>query len=133
MIGRNRHRGTVGLEFAISSAVVFFLINALVDYGVLFADKHAINYAVVKAARYAALHSATATTANLTSIFNAIVTPVFGSCTAPACSFSVSYPSGNTVGATVVVSATYNWTSTIAHDRLPGVTITSSQTLIVEH
>ena len=133
MIGRRRRQGTVGVEFAICSTVFFFMINSIVDYGTLFADKHAINYGLVKAARYAAIHSASASVTSITAVFTNIIKPVLGSANVPNCSFSVSYPSGNAVGGTVVVSASYRWSSSIAHDVLPAITLSASQTLTIEH
>lgn len=127
------NQGATGPEFAVCCTAVLILITAIIDYGTLFSAKHAINYALVKAARYAAIHSRTATTTSITAMFNGIIVPALGSVRAQNCTLAISYPTGNSVGATVVLSANFQWTSSAHIDALPAVTIAAAQTLTIEN
>ena len=132
----SRHDGTsgaIGVDFALASSAVLILIGAIVDYGTMFAAKHAINYGLVKAARYAAVNSTTATVSSTTAVFKVVVTAALGSANAKNCSLSVSYPNGNSIGNTVVLSASYPWTNAFGIDALPAITLSASQTLTIEH
>ncbi len=125
-------RGGVAIEFVVAMAVVLTAVFAIFDLGLLLSAQHALDFGVVKASRYAVVNS-TASTATIKSQFVTAVTPVLGSSRANAAAVSVSFAPSEKVGGTVTVSATLAWSPTTAIDRLVAVTLSSSQTLTIQH
>ncbi len=131
---RSDRRGTTAAEFAIAISVVLLLTFAVIDLGRLYFYQHALDYGVEKASRYAVVNSASATATTVKSQFVAALTPAVGAGNASAASVSVSFsPTTAQVGGTVTVSATLAWSAVSALDFLPGLTLSSSHTLIILH
>lgn len=130
---KSDRRGVTAPEFALACGVVFLLIFVTMDLANLFAARHALAHGLDKAARYAVVRAGTATPSSVTSAFTGAVTSALGSAAASRSVVTVSYPSGNTVGGTVVVTATLPWTAAIALGILPAVTLSAQQTLTIQH
>jgi Flp pilus assembly protein TadG len=126
-------RGAIGPEFAVACSVVFLLFCVVIDLGNLFAARHALAHGLDKAARYAAVRAGSATQSSVTSTFTAAVTSALGAAATSRCTVTVSYPSGNVVGGTVVVSASYPWTASAVMGVLPAITLSAKQTLTIQH
>lgn len=124
--------GVTAPEFAVACGVVFLLIGVIMDLGSLFAARHALALGLAKATRYAAVHAGGATTA-VTSAFTTAITPALGSGAASRCLVNVSYPSGNAVGGTVVVTASLPWTASATVGVFPAVTLSAQQSLTIQH
>jgi Flp pilus assembly protein TadG len=131
-LARDR-RGATGPEFAVASGVVFLLFCLVIDIGNLFAARHALAHGLDKATRYAAVRAGSATQSSVTSTFTAAVTSALGAAATRNCTVTVSYPSGNVVGGTIVVTASYPWTASAVMGVLPAVTLSARQTLTIQH
>jgi Flp pilus assembly protein TadG len=125
--------GGVATEFAISVSVVLILMVGVIDLGRLFATQHALDYGAERASRYAAVNSTSATSATIKSQLVTAITPAVGASRAAAAVVSVSFAPSYKVGGTVTVSVTLGWTASAAIDALPAITLSSSQTLTVQH
>jgi Flp pilus assembly protein TadG len=126
-------RGTTGVEFAVVLPVTLIMVFAIIDGGLLFADQHALDYAVENAVRYAVVNSASATTTTITNTLVAAITPAVGATRAAGTTVSVTFSPSEKVGGTVQVSASLAWSATAGLDYLPAVTLSSSQTLTIQH
>jgi Flp pilus assembly protein TadG len=126
-------RGVTGIDFAVAISVVLVLVFAIIDLGSLFAAQHALDYGVVQAARYAVVNSTSATTSSITDVLRDAITPAIGAGNAATAVVSVAYPAGAAVGKTVQISASYAWSPSTNFDFIPRFTLTSSQTLTIQH
>lgn len=126
-------RGTAAIEFALASTVLLMLIFTAIDLGLLYLAQEALNNGVTQAVRYAAVNSATSSTASVTSRFDSVVTPALGATEAGNCQVSVSYAPSNTPKATVTVQATLAWYPLLSFAYMPTVTLSSSQSLVIQH
>jgi Flp pilus assembly protein TadG len=131
-LARDR-RGVTGIDFAVAISAVLVLVFAIIDLAGLFAAQHALDYGVVQAARYAVVNSTSATTSSITTVLRNALTPAIGAGNAATAGVTVAYPSGNAVGGTVQISASYAWSPSTSFDFLPRFTLTSSQTLTIQH
>jgi len=126
-------RATAGVEFALASTVLLMLIFTAVDVGLLYLAQQALNNGVAQAVRYAAVSSATSGSASVTSRFVSAVTPALGAAEAAQCHVTVSYAPANAPGGSVTVQATLAWSPLIGFAYVPAVTLTSSQSLVIQH
>lgn len=133
MIALRDRRGVASIEFAVAIGVVLTVVFAILDLGRLFAAQHTLNYGVEKAVRYAVVNSDVATVASVAATFRTAATPGLGAGGAAACGVTVSYPQGNAPTLPVTVSVTYSWAPVSSLDALPAFTLTSSQTLLIQH
>jgi Flp pilus assembly protein TadG len=125
-------QGTTTMEFAIALSAVLALLLAILDLGILFADQHALNYGVEKAVRYAVVNSS-ASTATIKSQLVTAITPIVGATQAAAATVQVTFTPSEAVGATVTVTASLPWSPTAKIDSLTAITLSSSQTLTIQH
>ena len=133
---RRSTSGVIGVDVAVSLATLMLVITAVFDLGNLIAARHTLNFGVFTAARYATVHSGGSTaaiTAAITAAFTTAVTPLIGQTGAAHCTVAVSFPSGNIVGGTVVITASYPWTPASLLDGLAHITVTSQHTLTIQH
>ena len=129
---RRSTSGVIGVDVAVSLATLMLVITAVFDLGNLIAARHTLNFGVFTAARYATVHSG-GSTAAITAAFTTAVTPSIGQTGAAHCTVAVSFPSGNIVGGTVVITASYPWTPASLLDGLAHITVTSQHTLTIQH
>lgn len=128
-----RRHGTAAVEFAVASSVLLMLIFTAVDLGLLYFSQQALNNGVARAARYAVVNSTSSTAASITSQFTAAVTPLLGATQAGRCHVAVSYAPSNTPGGSVTVRASLVWQPFIGFDFMPSVTLTSADSLVIQH
>ena len=126
-------RGTTAVEFAVISTVLLMLICTAVDLGLLYLAQQALNIGVAQAVRYAAVSSTSSSVASITSRFVAAVTPALGAARAGSCQVGVSFSPKNTPGGSVTVQATLVWHPLIDFDYMPSVTLSDSQSLVIQH
>ena len=131
-MNRRPTSGVVGIDFAVSLATLMLVITAVFDLGNLIAARHSLNFGVFTAARYAAVNSG-ASTAAIIAAFAAAVKPTLGQTGAANCTVSVSFPSGNTVGGAVLITASYPWSPASLLDGLAHITVSSQQVLTIQH
>ena len=131
-LARDR-RGVTSIEFAVAIGAVLIVVLAILDLGRLFAAQHTLNYGVEKALRYAVVNSSTATATSVADKFRTAVTPGLGAAGAASCAVTVSYPQGNAPTLPVTIAVTYRWAPASSLDSLPGFTLSSGQTLVVQH
>jgi Flp pilus assembly protein TadG len=129
---RQGTRGATAAEFAVALSVELSLMFGVFDIGLLFAAQHALNYGVEKAARYAVVNSS-ASVATIKSQLVTAITPAIGATQAGNASLSVTFSPSEKVGGTVTVSATLAWSPVSPIDALTAVTLSSSQTLTIQH
>ena len=124
-------RGTAALEFGLVLPFMLMLLVGMLDVGRLIGDQHALDRGVAVAARYAIVNSASASATTITAQFDQAVQPLLGSCV--GCTVTVTFSPSYQPGATVTVSATYAWTSTLPTLSLANTTLSSSITLTVQN
>ncbi len=101
--------GVAGVEFALTSMVLFGVIVAILEGGELLVAQHTLDNAVVVAARYAVVHGSRSTSpasgSDVKNAFKAAASSVLGN----APDVKVSFNPDNSPGSSVSVSATYSW------------------------
>ncbi|HTW71078.1 MAG TPA: TadE/TadG family type IV pilus assembly protein [Acetobacteraceae bacterium] len=132
-MSRVARRGTAAIEFALASTVLLMLIFTAMDVGLLYLAQQALNNGVAQAVRYAAVNSASSSNAAITGHFVSAVTPALGATEAGLCQVTVSYAPANSPGGSVTVQATLIWYPLISFAYMPTVTLTSSQSLVIQH
>lgn len=126
-------RGTTAVEFAVASSVLLMLIFTAIDLGLLYLAQQALNDGVAQAIRYAVVNSTSNTSASITSQFDTAVTPALGATRAGQTHVTVTFAPSNTIGGSVTVQASLAWQPFIDFDFMPSVTLTSTDTLIIQH
>jgi len=126
-------RGATAVEFAVVSTVLLMLICTAVDLGLLYLAQQTLNNGVAQAVRYAAVNSTSGSVANITNRFVAAVTPALGATRAASCQVAVSFSPTDTPGGSVTVQATLVWYPLIDFDYMPSVTLSDSQSLVIQH
>jgi Flp pilus assembly protein TadG len=126
-------RGTTAVDFAVISSVVLMLIFTPVDLGLMYVAQQALNDGVAQAIRYAVVNSTTSSSTSITSRFTTAVTPELGAATAGRCQVTVTFSPSNTVGSSVTVQASLTWHPIIDFDFMPSVSLTSVDSLVIQH
>ena len=126
-------RGTAAIEFAVASTVLLMLIFTALDVGLLYLAQQALSNGVAQAVRYAAVNSASSSSSTVTSQFVSAVTPALGATETGLCHVTVSYAPANAPGGSVTVQATLVWYPLISFAYMPSVTLSSSQSLVIQH
>lgn len=105
-------RAVAAVEFAMTGGAVMVTMIAIIELGMVFLAQQSLDRGAQRAARYAVVHSQTspapATTQAVINQFYA-ATPVFSPQSGNAPQITVTYPAGNVVGQTVVVTANFTW------------------------
>lgn len=126
-------RGTTAVEFAVSISLVLTLAFTVIDIGLLYLAQQTLNYGVEAASRYAVVNSDIANTTNVTSRFVTAATAGLGATRAGQSVVSVSFAPSSTPGGSVTVKATLAWRPLTSFDFMPAATLSSSQTLVIQH
>jgi len=126
-------RGVAAIEFALAGTVMLMLIFTVLDVALCYLAQQALNNGVAQAIRYAAVNSASSSGPTITSHFVTAVTPALGAAEAGQCQVTVSYAPANTPGGSVTVQATLVWYPLISFAYMPTVTLSSSQSLVIQH
>jgi Flp pilus assembly protein TadG len=126
-------RGTTAIEFAVSITVVLMLVFSMIDIGLLYLAQQTLNYGVSAASRWAVVNSASANATNVASQFVAAATPGLGAARAAKSTVVVSFAPSSTPGGSVTVKATLAWSPLTTFDFMVAATLSSSQTLVIQH
>ncbi len=133
MIGARDRRGTTAVEFAVCISLVLILVFLVLDIGLVYLTQQTLNFGVEAASRYAVVNSASANTTSVTSQFVSAVTSALGATRAGQCKVAVSFSPASQPGGSVTVRATLAWHPLTSFDFMPSVTLSSSQTLVIQH
>jgi Flp pilus assembly protein TadG len=126
-------RGTTAIEFAVSITLVLMLVFSMIDIGLLYLAQQTLNYGVSAASRWAVVNSTSANATNVASQFVAAATPGLGAARAAPTNRVVSFAPSSTPGGSVTVQATLAWSPLTNFDFLAAATLSSSQTLVIQH
>ena len=133
MIRRRQRGGTVAVEFAVVASVLLMLTFTAIDLGLLYLTQQALNDGVSQAVRWAAVNSTSDSAANIASRFSAAVTPVLGAAQSAKGRVTVGFSPSAAPGGTVTVQASLAWRPFTRFDFLPSVTLSSTQSLVIQH
>lgn len=126
-------RGTTAVEFAVASSVLLMLMFTAIDLGLLYLAQQALNDGVAQAIRYAVVNSSDSSSASIASQFDTAATPALGATRATQTQVTVTFSPSNTIGGSVTVQASLAWHPFIDFDFMPSVTLTSADTLVIQH
>jgi Flp pilus assembly protein TadG len=133
MMRMRDRRGTTAMEFALSITLVLMLVFSMIDIGLLYLTQQTLNYGVLAASRWAVVNSAGANAANVASHFVTAATPGLGATRAAKSTVVVSFAPSSTPGGSVTVKATLAWSPITTFDFMTATTLSSSQTLVIQH